>query len=191
MADDSQEVADIIDGLGEAPAPLEVYNATRDYDTRYLASAGAAAAAAGGGGGSQPITREALYGNAVTITNGSNGSLTLDTSLGPDSLLDISTPDTPTIITAGTYAFTVGSSVGGSMTAGGGYDLTLAVDTAGENALTQATVVAGVHVTNPHASVTVVYHCPAGAAIAVQVNNNDGVQSLDFSVFELIVQRLA
>ncbi len=54
MADDSQEVADIIDALGEAPAPLDVYNATRDYDTRYLASAGAAAAAAGGGGGSQP-----------------------------------------------------------------------------------------------------------------------------------------
>ncbi len=54
MADDSQEVADIIDGLGDSPAPLEVYNATRDYDTRYLASAGAAAAAAGGGGGSQP-----------------------------------------------------------------------------------------------------------------------------------------
>ncbi len=54
MADDSQEVADIIDGLGDAPAPLEVYNATRDYDTRYLASAGAAAAAAGGSGGSQP-----------------------------------------------------------------------------------------------------------------------------------------
>ncbi len=55
MADDSQEVADIIDALGEAPAPLEVYNATRDYDTRYLASAGAAAAAAGGGGGSQSV----------------------------------------------------------------------------------------------------------------------------------------
>jgi hypothetical protein len=69
MADDSQEVADIIDGLGDSPAPLEVYNATRDYDTRYLASAGAAAAAAGGGGGSQPAalqSKDALFTEEAT-----------------------------------------------------------------------------------------------------------------------------
>ncbi len=75
MADDSQEVADIIDALGDAPAPLEVYNATRDYDTRYLASAGAAAAAGGGGGGSQPGAVRVLafpfdYTMAADLANG-------------------------------------------------------------------------------------------------------------------------
>ncbi len=55
MADDSQEVADIIDALGATPSPLAVYQATRNYDTRYLASAAASEAKAGGGGGSQSV----------------------------------------------------------------------------------------------------------------------------------------
>ncbi len=59
MADDSQEVFDIIDDLG-TPSPIEVYEATRDYDTRYIASAVGSAAQAGGGGGSQPAIRVTL-----------------------------------------------------------------------------------------------------------------------------------
>ncbi len=106
MADDSQEVADIIDGLGEAPAPLEVYNATRDYDTRYLASAGAAAAAAGGGGmfagadeanaGNTPFTATA---GRLVEANDSNGGVVVNLPEDPQpgSIVGIELPTAPDV----------------------------------------------------------------------------------------------
>ena len=52
-------------------------------------------------------SRESLAGNAVTIPGGGSANLTWDFTFGPNSLLDITTPDTPTIKAAGTYIVSV------------------------------------------------------------------------------------
>jgi hypothetical protein len=55
--DYSQDVKDIIDGLGDTPTPDAIYHAVRNYsvDNVVAATASAAKAGGGGGGGSQAV----------------------------------------------------------------------------------------------------------------------------------------
>ncbi len=88
MADDSQEVADIIDALGPSPSPIDVYEATRDYDTRYIASA-VGSAAQSDGGGSQPGSLRVVTLTVSFDTPGLLAGLTLYTPQVGDVLVGL------------------------------------------------------------------------------------------------------
>jgi hypothetical protein len=144
-----------------------------------------------GGGGSQPvITREQLGGNAVTVADGTNGLLTLDTGFGPDALLDLSDPSGPLFIAAGVYAVTIGVRPSNAVSPGGSFEFEFLLDVNGESPVIGQSGTPAQPSSAGQISASMTYYCPAGAELRIIAYNNDGGQSLDFSAYGN-VQRLS
>jgi len=134
---------------------------------------------AGGGAGAQAV----YTGNSVNIANGASGDLTFDTlALGP-ALLDISTPDAPTFLTAGVYAVALNAS-GDALTAAGYATLGLAAT--GGFAFTADTE----HPEDTWATSLGVCVVAAGDPLLAVVNNFDGAAARNFAISACSVVKL-
>ncbi len=143
-------------------------------------------------GGSQPITREQLGGNNVTIANGAGAPLTWDSVFSGTPLLDITVPAAPTIVTSGTYAVTLQIGPQGAMTAAGNYRVKLELDATGEDpTIYDTSAPSNANDAEPQVSLGMTYYIPAGGTIVVTVYNHDGAASVDFAINNAIVQRLS
>lgn len=137
------------------------------------------------------IAREQLdSGGTTNIADGVAADLPWSLSSG-DSLLDLTTPTDPVIITSGIYAVTVDVQ-GIALTTGGTFAVKLLLDGGGDNASVFAssppsTTGFGV---NPEVSIAMTYYIPAGGRLQVNVENRDGVSDRDFSMNNAIVQRI-
>ena len=137
----------------------------------------------GGGGGSYtpPTAREQISGNNVAIADAASASLTWDSSLGPDSLLNLAAPALPTIITAGVYAVSVSVGPSANMTAAGGYTVILDLDRANEDAQMLVTSSPSTATEpTPLVSVACTYYLATGAQLRCLVINHDGAASRNF-----------
>jgi hypothetical protein len=145
---------------------------------------------AGGGGGTYtpPITR-AQYGTAAptTIANNANANIAWELTSG-SSLLDLTTPDAPTVVTAGVYAVTVFTSTTAAMTANGRYEMAFDLDRDGDDP--QLVLIPGATSGPVRTTAALTYYCPAGAVLQVNIANKDGVASRDFT-FIGVIQRLS
>jgi len=140
----------------------------------------------GAGGGSLP--GENLYGNNVSIADTAQANLTFDGKNNGADLLDLSVPDTPTIITPGVYVVTVTVGPNSAMTPGGFYQATLTVGLPSAPA-GPVTVPVTAGYTEPATSLSVAWNLAAGDPIQVAINNFDGGGSpIDFALFNAIVQ---
>lgn len=134
-------------------------------------------------------SRELVFGNNVNVNNGAGALLTWDTKGAGVELLDRSTLNAPTIITAGVYAVAV-TARGLTMTATGGYLLVLELDANGADATAEDSALASAAYPSPETFAALVYYLPAGALVAVSVLNNDGVAARDFVLTNAVIQRL-
>lgn len=149
--------------------------------------------AAEAGAGSAPITREELDGPNLLIADGDTGALGWSNGGSPDSLLDLTTPTSPTVITAGVYCFTVTVAAFSTLSVGGLFRVQLQLDRSGFNASQYVDSRVGVGVNlSPLACITFPWYMPAGAKVEVWVTNLDG-GALDktFSIYTAHVQRLS
>lgn len=134
------------------------------------------------GGGSQPV--QAIYdGNVVTIANNAQGSLTFDSLNSGTPLLDISTPDAPTFLEAGTYAITGGYSASVALTAGG-----FCVASINSNAAANMTAV---HPDLAGEVLPLTLVAEAGAPCGLTIINKDGVEARDFALSGFVIVKLA
>lgn len=153
----------------------------------------------GGGGGSQPVTRAQYGGDSVTIANGEQGLLKWSPYFGNDGetpLLDLTDPLNPTILEAGVYAITVVPTIanGGSFTVGGTFNAALALDLEGDDTAGYSAYSIPATEDNEQAinlPMQATYYLAAGAVLNLTVNNNDGVQDLDFAFDACMIQRLS
>lgn len=146
----------------------------------------------GSGGSAAPETREELFGNAVSVANAASGALTWDTSIGPDSLLTLTVPSLPTVITAGVYAVTIDVVASVSMTADGYFEVFLHLDNTGFNQATRTdTRLATAAGPTPRLSLALAWYCPAGSQIRADVFNRDGAATRTFALDNASVQRLS
>jgi hypothetical protein len=190
--DYSQQVADILDGLGDTPTPDEVYHAVKNYSVDNVVAATAATAkAGGGGGGSQPITHEAFAsGPSNGINDGESEPLGWVRDTG-DVLVDLTDPLFPVIVTEGVYAVTVGVTTT-NLTAGGYFSTELVFDYDGAyQAVSPTSPTATAVLTNPTVVVSLTYYLPAGAKLALNAYNFDGVATRNFQIVQAYIQRLA
>ncbi len=142
------------------------------------------AAGAAGATYTAPITRERLSGNAVTVAAGNSGNITWNTSNGPSSLLDVTNPATPVIVTTGVYAVAI-SVYPDALPTPGSCRLRLLLDLNGED-VEVATDFAGYN-----ASLACAYYLPAGAVIVADAANGELATSHTFTLQVGSVQRLS
>lgn len=150
---------------------------TRQADGTYAPAAGGAA----------PHTQEVF--NAPNTTVANNAQVTLEWGTGSgDSLLNVTAPTLPTIITTGIYAFslTINS---GDFTTGGYFVGTLEVDPDGTDVYMRGVSNKSTADAGPSVPLTVIWYATAGMQVKVQVLNVDGVASRDFN-FACYVQRV-
>jgi hypothetical protein len=124
----------------------------------------------------------------VLINNGATGTLTWDTKDSGPTLLNITVPAAPTIVTAGVYAVQAEVSPTGNMTAQGQFTLSLSLSGAAGGG---ASVVATATDLIPTGQALVIATCAAGDAIAFTLHNLDGVQNLHFEISGATVTRLS
>lgn len=143
------------------------------------------------GGGSVPA-QETLSGDPVTIVASGNANLTWDTKGSGNDLLDLSTPDAPTVIADGVYAVTiqVNPHFTSPLTVGATFQAILSLNSELDVAFTTAdSSPASVANAQPCVSLTVVSQMTAGDAINAQVTNWDGAASVDYVLSNAIVQK--
>jgi len=141
------------------------------------------------GGGGLQTAWEQIVGDPVTIADGGSSRLTWNNKILGSDLLDLSTPDLPTVVQDGVYAVTCTVYTGGSMTLGGYYRLSLYLDESGNSGSAQASF----PVTTFSVQISViplVFFIPAGGTVALYVANGDGVNAVDFNLQVGVVQRL-
>lgn len=135
---------------------------------------------------------EVVVGNNVAVANNVGAvALTWDTKQLGSDLLDLSVPALPTVVAGGVYAVSVYVQPGDAMTAGGSYSLSLELDANGDDVSLLAMAAMSVGFPFPPTSISGTYLVPAGGAIRVSVNNQDGVQSIHFGIQWAVVQRLS
>jgi hypothetical protein len=217
--DYSQDVKDIIDGLGDSPTPDAIYHAVRNYSVDHVVAATASAAKAGGGGGGgslpaggstgQALTKASsadndvewtggatsredfIGGEVVTVANNSNGRVTWF-SLQGSTLLDLTDPSIPVAIAAGAYAVSVAILPTTNMTADGFYGLVLELDSDGDDASIETeSRLATAAKPLPKVAISGTYYIPAGGTIRAKVFNFDGAISIDFGLTSAFVQKVA
>jgi hypothetical protein len=146
----------------------------------------------GGSSYTAPITRALYTGNAVTVANGANAYLTLNTKNSGTALLNISVPDTPTVVTAGVYAVTVEFQPQDVLTTGGHYNAHLGLDAGGDNPDVQVDSPVSTAASNaPQVCIAVTYYLPAGSEIAVRLWNYDGTASVPYAIGAFVIQRIS
>ena len=134
--------------------------------------------------------REQLQGNATAVGNGATGALTWNTKVSGSTLLDISTPAEPTPLAAGVYAVAV-TVTPATITVGGYYTVSLALDSGGEDATVEVTSPASIAANQtPIVSAALTYFVPVGGTIDVTVANEDGASSVDFTLSLAVVQAI-
>lgn len=152
---------------------------TRQADGTY------APAAAGA-----PHTCEALTGNNVNIADTASGELTWNTSLGPDSLLDLTTPGLPEFKVAGTYVVAV-TVVGLSITAGGFFAVQLFFDWSHPTLTPALSAITPAFGNSEQVTLTGAWTFGAGAQLEVTVTNGDGAAARNFRITQAMIQRTA
>jgi hypothetical protein len=108
---------------------------------------------------------------------------------GTTDLLDLTVTTAPTILTAGTYAFSVRVGPTAPLTAGGSYAFDLQVDADGEDPQL-GFVLPSPAAQPPLATLAMTYYSPAGGKVIVSAANFDGAVSRDF-ILAAVVQRLS
>lgn len=140
-----------------------------------------------GGGGVH--TREIVVSNpAVSIGNGSFAKLTWDDVQFGDTLLDLTDPENPAVLTTGIYAVTCYVTSTAALTAGGTYIAELDITTTDTSLTVQGTAAAGVLPSTVTVGVT--WYLQATTVLSVTVVNEDGASSRDF-LLSAYVQRIA
>lgn len=135
------------------------------------------------GGGSQPV--QAVYdGNVVTVANNAAGALTFDSLSSGTALLDITTPEAPTFLTAGTYAITGGYSASVALTAGGFCIGSISSNSASAN-------LPAVHPDLVGTVVPLTLIAEAGDPCGLTIINKDGAEARDFALSGFVVVKLA
>lgn len=129
---------------------------------------------------------EQITGNAVTIADGGNDSLTWNTPSGA-SLLNLAVPGVPTVVTAGVYAVTV-TCTPGAITAAGYYTLELVLD--GSQFASVSSPAASAADPSPVTSLSCTSFISAGGQVEAAVTNHDGSASVDFTLTLGVVQAL-
>lgn len=132
--------------------------------------------------------REQITGDPVTITDGSSDKLTWDTKDSGTELLDLTDPANPVAVADGIYAVTVEVNAA-AITVGGFYTVTLALDTAGDDAnVTVSSPPSTAAFGTPIVSVSLTYFIPAGGVLNVTVDSEDGASSVDYNITLASVQ---
>ncbi len=139
-----------------------------------------------GGGGSQPV-QAGYSGDDTAIAYGDAASLTWDTLVSGDDLLDRTDPTTPLVLADGWYAITVLAESSAALTVGGKALLTVSSDAQPVSAYTwmlSSNAAA-------YGSGTLVCFLGAGSNVVAQVFNLDGAVSRNFGIEGAIVVKLA
>ena len=138
-------------------------------------------------GGSGATAREQLgTGALVTVPGNSSGNLKWSKVAGA-TLLDLTTPASPKIITSGVYSVTVTAQLFSLMTVGAEYRLQLATSAGGYADAVHNSPAATAAVQQPFVACTIVDYFPAGRIIFAEIFNFDSI-SLDFGIFNANVQ---
>jgi hypothetical protein len=111
--------------------------------------------------------------------------LTWGTSSGPDTLLDLTTPTLPTIITSGIYAFTLALRASG-VTLGGYFLVDVELDVAGEDYGYEIASNVATAADTSTALASAVMYLAATMQVKVAVTNRDGASARDFTLFSLV-----
>jgi hypothetical protein len=176
-----------------SPTTADTYVVSKDYDPDVVAASAArrSLAAGGGGGGAAPITRGVYTGGSVHVNSFGTGFLTLTDLDTGDALLNITTPDSPTVVADGTYAFSVYGRADADMTEGAGWDLIIVLAGTVDDVLIRHTSApATVNIPIPFVHVSATWYLPAGSGVSVKAHNADDAAN-DFSIYQLYVQRLS
>lgn len=152
---------------------------------------GTFAPAAGGGGSS---TEHATYrGNNVSIPNsGAATSLTWDTLVSGDALLDLSVPTAPTIVTGGVYVVTVNTFPASGMADDKAYGVNLFVNggEVDQILLKETRAVEDSFDFDTWCAMSVAYLLAAGSFLTVQVQQADA-GAVNFALNGAYIQRLS
>lgn len=143
-------------------------------------------------GGSQPVTQQQYEGDPITVANSASGFLTWDLDDGPDSLIDVADPASPTFLAAGTYAVSVKTHPWAGLNTGGSFVLDVILDADGDfpAKMSQASAPATVEVNQPDVSVAVTWKVPVGAVLQAKVTNHDGTDPADFGLYLASIVKL-
>jgi hypothetical protein len=148
------------------------------------------------GGGSQPVTREIfVLADPLTVTAGSFAQnlpwTNVDGSPSGDVLLDVTTPGSPTVITAGVYAISAFVMPDEALTLGATYQAELDLDLNGADpSMCHDSAPASAAQPQPCVTISQTFYFPAGAVLAVGINNFDSVDR-PFRILRASVQRLS
>jgi hypothetical protein len=143
-------------------------------------------------GSSQPVTRESFTGGAgAVIANTEFGSLRWVKAAG-DTLVTLTDPLAPVIVTAGVYAVAVYGQVG-SVTVGGYWTGELDLDLDGDDQfLVAASGLSSVANSGSlPVSLSLTYYIPAGGVVSFSAGNFDGTSARTFTIISAYIQRLA
>jgi hypothetical protein len=145
----------------------------------------------GGGGTYTPPTGRALFttNSYVSIANGAATALTWD-AINPQTILDLTDPTFPAVITAGIYAVSVGVGTSDPITVGGYYALDLTVGGAAAADTNADSPPSGAANQTPNTFIACTYYIPVGGGISLSCRNHDGAAARHFGLFEAAVQRI-
>lgn len=186
------EVPDTVD---DAIAPLvspstdDVYEATRPFSAREIASAAASEALSGGGGGSPLVTEAGNYSGPTTnIADTNSAALSWEILDAGDDVLDVTAPTLPVARKAGLFIVQL-EVVPTAFTTGGSVLCDLTFDYNGDAPLISASGVGGAG-EPPRVLIAGSYVLAAGGAMQLFVTNLDGVAARDFAVKNAFVARI-
>lgn len=137
-----------------------------------------------------PGAPELLHGGAVSIGNGAQGAPTWNTVDSGPALLDLTVPDTPTIITAGVYSVAV-TVAGNTLTLGGKFNASLFLGLAYEHEMRTSSTPSNAADNTMDVTLLLVAYLAAGAVVNINVTNQDGVSARNFNLYSAVVQRLS
>lgn len=141
------------------------------------------------GGG--PITdHERLHSPSTTpVGDGSSAYMSWEHVSG-SSLLDLSAPTDPVILTSGIYAVSVTVFPSDAMTVGGAFAVVLLFDGGSIAAASEGSGRVAIPGEQFVASVSLTHYIPAGKTIRAQVGNNDGASTIEFGISRAHLQRI-
>jgi hypothetical protein len=146
------------------------------------------------GGSPTIVTERAEYNssNPTTIANGGFGHLELTDKASGTDLLDISVPDTPTILLAGLYGFSAEIEANSPMSPDGFFKSQLEITTDTDTfTFSQDSRLATAAHPGQSLSMSGVWYLTVGSTFDARIQNFDGVQSVDFIIVHFWLQKLS
>jgi hypothetical protein len=142
-------------------------------------------------GAASPVTQEQVTGASTAVANGASTILTWDTKGAGDTLLDLTAPTAPTVVTAGVYSVATVFFALSELTAAGSFVAALDLDLNGEDPQVVATSpgqIAGRG--GLYVALANTWYLPAAAVLQARVTNLDGVASRNFRI-DAFLQRIS